>query len=135
MLREMPDHWELKLSLPARSENLARIRRAVSDFAESLGVEGDLVADVRLAVNEACTNVIRHAYMLGDGDVKVEARPVGDSLVVVVHDRGRGLAHASENPGSGYGLRVAGALATSMEVRRRETGTEVQLAFPLGQAA
>jgi serine/threonine-protein kinase RsbW len=100
-----------------------------------MGLDEDLLADVRLAVNEACTNVVRHAYTREEGEMKIEARPVGNSFVVVVHDSGRGLAHASGNPGSGYGLRVAGALSASMEVRRRNAGTEVKLAFPLTSAA
>jgi nitrate/nitrite-specific signal transduction histidine kinase len=61
----------------------------------------------------------------------IEARPIDDSLVVVVYDGGRGLANPSDNPGSGYGLRVAAAITSSMEVRRREGGTEVRLAFAL----
>jgi serine/threonine-protein kinase RsbW len=131
---EVRDHVELKLSLPAESENLARVRRAVSDFAASLGLHENVIADLRLAVNEACANVVRHAYE-GAGAMKVEARPDGDRLVVVVHDSGRGLARASADPGSGLGLRLASAVSNSMEVRHRATGTEVRLAFSLGEAA
>jgi serine/threonine-protein kinase RsbW len=131
---ELREHVELKLSLPAESENLARIRHALSDFAASLGLDESVIADLRLAVNEACSNVVRHAYD-GEGAMKVEARPDGDHLVVVVHDSGRGLARASEDPGTGLGLRVASAVSKSMEVRQRGTGTEVRLAFSLGEAA
>lgn len=126
---------EFTLSLPARSENLAVVRRALSDFAASLGVEDDTIGDLRLAVNEACSNVVRHAYEGDDGAMKVEARPIGEYLVVVVHDEGRGLAHASNDPGSGLGLRVASAVSNSFEVRQRPSGTEVRLAFPLSNAA
>jgi serine/threonine-protein kinase RsbW len=121
---------ELKLSLPARSENLARLRRALADFTESLGADDEAVADVRLAVNEACTNVVRHAYHDG-GEIEIEARPVGDHLVVVVHDRGRGLDHPTEDPGTGLGLRVASALAEAIEIRNSGVGTEVRLSFAL----
>jgi len=134
MRRETTEDTELRLSLPARSENLSRIRRAVSEFAESLGVDEEVIADVRLAVNEACSNVVRHAYD-DEGEVQVEARPVGEQFVVVVHDTGRGLAQASRDPGSGLGLRVASALTETLEVRGRGPGTEVRLAFPIGQAA
>ena len=124
------DFSELKLSLPARSENLSRVRTAVADFAASLGADENLIGNLRLAVNEAVTNVVRHAYA-GEGEISLEARPVAGRLVVVVTDTGRGLSHASEDPGSGLGLRVASAVSDSMEVRGRGTGTEVRLAFPL----
>jgi serine/threonine-protein kinase RsbW len=134
MRHETKDDRELKLSLPARSENLGPIRRAVSEFAELLGVDEEVIADVRLAVNEACSNVVRHAYD-DVGEMEVEARPVGEHLVVIVHDTGRGLARASHDPGSGLGLRVASAVSERMEVSGRGPGTEVRLAFRLGEAA
>jgi serine/threonine-protein kinase RsbW len=127
---EIKDHCELKVSLPARSENLRRIRAAVAEFAESLGLTEDRVADLRLAVNEACSNVVRHAYE-AEGQIEVEAKPVGDYLVVTVHDTGRGLGEASGDPGAGLGLRVASAVSEYMEIRGREDGTEVKLAFSL----
>ena len=134
MRPKMRDSYELRVSLPARSENLARVRHTVAAFAASVGADDDVIADLLLAVNEACTNVVRHAYE-SDGDMKVEARPVGEQLVVVVHDSGRGFTSASDDPGSGLGLRVATALSDSIEVRGRGAGTEVRLAFPLGAAA
>jgi serine/threonine-protein kinase RsbW len=131
----MPDDREFKLSLPARGENLARVRRALSEFAASVGADDDLVADLRLAVNEACTNVVRHAYTAGEGGMQVEARPVGGYLVVVVHDSGQGLGTPSTDPGAGFGLEVAKALTDSMEIFERERGTEVRMRFTLGAAA
>src|SRR5262245_38660388 len=123
---------EFKLSLPARSENLITVRRTVSDFAASLGVDHETIVDLRLAVNEACSNVVRHAYEGATGAMKVEVRPVGDSLLVIVEDEGGGLSRASGDPGAGFGLRVACALSNSVEVRQKSAGMEVRLAFPLG---
>ncbi len=132
----MNDVGEFNLSLPARSENLGAVRRAVTDFAASLGLDDNTLADLRLAVNEACSNVVRHAYEHENGGaMKIEARPIGGFLVVVVRDNGRGLSRASSNPGSGLGLRVASAVSNSFEVRQKTAGTEVRLAFPLGNAA
>ena len=122
---------EFTLSLPARSENLSTIRRAVSDFAVTLGLDEETIADLRLAVNEACSNVVRHAYDRDDGSMTVEARPLGGYLVVVVEDEGRGLSRASSDPGAGLGLRVASAVSNSFEVRQKPCGTEVRLAFPI----
>jgi serine/threonine-protein kinase RsbW len=100
-----------------------------------MGADDDLVADLRLAVNEACTNVVRHAYVAGEGGMEVEARPVGGYLVVVVQDSGQGLAKPSTDPGAGFGLEVARAVTDSIEVRERERGTQVRMRFPLGAAA
>jgi serine/threonine-protein kinase RsbW len=127
--------FELNLSLPARSENLARIRRAVADFAASVGAGDNTVGDVKLAVNEACSNVVRHAYERDEGEMEVEARPVGDYLVVVVHDRGQGLTQRSSDPGAGFGLRVAKILSDSIEILDRGKGTEVRMSFQLRLSA
>jgi serine/threonine-protein kinase RsbW len=128
------DQSELKLSLPARSENLRTVRRAISDFAFAVGFDEDRLADLRLAVNEACSNVVRHAYE-ADGQIDVEAKPEGGYLVVTVHDTGRGLGEASRDPGAGLGLRVASAVSECIEIRGRDDGTEVRLTFSLANAA
>jgi serine/threonine-protein kinase RsbW len=132
----MQEVGEFELSVPARSENLVRIRRALTDFASSLGVDDETISDLRLAVNEACSNVVRHAYGTDDpGSMCVEARPADGSLVVVVRDTGRGLSRASGDPGAGLGLRLASAVSNSFEVRQKTAGTEVRLVFSLGNAA
>ena len=53
---------DVKLTLPARPENVSVIRHVLGAFAEALRLPDDLVEDLRLAVTEACTNVVRHAY-------------------------------------------------------------------------
>ena len=131
----MAEIAELKLSLPARSENLRKVRRAVSEFAASIGVADETIADLRLAVNEACSNVVRHAYEGDEGEMDVEARPIGGSLIVTVQDRGRGLAGRSSDPGTGLGLRVASAVSGSFAMRQKARGTEVRLVFPIDRVA
>ena len=131
----MAELAELKLSLPARSENLGKIRRAVSEYAASLGADEETIADLRLAVNEACSNVVRHAYDGGEGMMEVEARPNGGCLLVTVKDHGRGLGGRSSDPGTGLGLRVASAVSGSFAMQQNAPGTEVRLVFPIGEAA
>ncbi len=55
----MPD---MELALPARAENIALIRHAFGALGEALAVNEELLSDVRLAVTEACSNVVVHAY-------------------------------------------------------------------------
>lgn len=52
---------EVRLLLPQESETLVLIRATVTDALGKLGVTPECVEDIRLAVNEACTNVIDHA--------------------------------------------------------------------------
>ena len=131
----MAEPAELKLSLPARSENLGEVRRAVSAFAASVGMREETIADLRLAVNEACSNVVRHAYEGEDGEMDVEARPIGGCLLVTVQDRGRGLGGRSSDPGTGLGLHVASAVSGSFAMQQRAPGTEVRLSFPIDRVA
>ena len=79
---------DVRLTLPARPENVAVIRHVLGAFAEALQLPADLVEDMRLAVTEACTNVVRHAYHDGEpGPIDVRAwgaLAVGIALGLVV---------------------------------------------------
>src|ERR1700745_3993604 len=57
-----PPRTDVKLTLPARPENVAVVRHVLGAFAQALGLSVELIEDLRLAVTEACTNVVRHAY-------------------------------------------------------------------------
>ena len=61
----------LDLRIPARSNQLGRIRAAVRECARSCGCSEIPTADIVLAVDEACQNIIRHAYK-GDPDGVIE---------------------------------------------------------------
>ena len=81
---------DVRLTLPARPENVAVVRHVLGAFAEALQLPDPVIEDMRLAVTEACTNVVRHAYADGEpGPVEILIRPDGDGLQVVVSDRGR----------------------------------------------
>src|SRR4051794_37337790 len=95
----------LRLELPARAESVPPIRHVVAEMAERHGAEPQQLADIRLAVTEACANVVVHAYDAGEpGELTVDAQVTGSRLTVEVSDTGRGLAAASPNPGLGQGL-------------------------------
>src|SRR6476661_7583430 len=95
-LRAVPlmarNHTDVKLTLPARPENVSVIRHVLGAFAESLRLPDDLVEDLRLAVTEACTNVVRHAYPPDvPGPVEISIVPSEAVVSVVVSDHGRGI--------------------------------------------
>jgi serine/threonine-protein kinase RsbW len=121
----------VELSLPARAENVAVIRRLLSGFARSLQLDRQLVDDMRLAVTEACTNVVRHAYP-GDqvGTIEVTVTPTDDALYVVVGDRGRGIGPSPDTRGPGLGLPLIAAIVESLEIEQAPgAGSRVAMSF------
>lgn len=137
---------ELSLRLPARAERIAYVRSCVRSLGEALSLEEQSIADIGLAVTEACTNVVLHAYPGDrcDGPLNLHARATrrprgGIELSVSVRDSGRGLAapqaHAlpvghPERTGLGVGIRLMRALAKSVSLRSDHAGcTEVEMTF------
>ena len=60
----------LRLDFPARAESLAEVRAAVQRTLSAQGMESRVVARLVLAIDEACANIIRHAYRgCGDGTI------------------------------------------------------------------
>jgi serine/threonine-protein kinase RsbW len=120
----------IRLTLPARPENVAVVRRVLGALAEALRLDDDVVEDMRLAVTEACTNVVRHAYDDGEGTIDIVVRPRADALEVVVSDAGRGLGPSPDTAGPGLGLPLIAALADSLEIEgRRESGSRLVMRF------
>jgi phosphoserine phosphatase RsbU/P len=77
----------LQLRFPARAAELKRIREAVRVGVEGCGCSAKSTADIVLAIDEACQNIIRHAYR-GDSDnvIELEVEHRGDSLVFSLTD-------------------------------------------------
>ena len=109
---------DVKLTLPARPENVSVIRHVLGAFAEALRLPDDLVEDLRLAVTEACTNVVRHAYPAGvPGPVEISIVPSDGFVTVVVSDHGRGIGASSDTTGPGLGLPLIAAIADEVELQ------------------
>jgi anti-sigma regulatory factor (Ser/Thr protein kinase) len=121
---------------PARAHVVAELRLGVVAFAESVGASPELREDLRLAVSEAVTNVVMHAYEgMKPGDVLVEAWTTDEGyLCVRVVDRGRGLIPRTDSRGLGLGFGVMAQTADDFQVSTREgeSGTVVTLRFVLG---
>jgi anti-sigma regulatory factor (Ser/Thr protein kinase) len=129
----MSDVPDLELSLPARADNVALVRHALSAFVTEIGMGAARVADVLLAVTEACANAVVHAYEgKQGGPLLVSARTSGDELVVGVRDHGRGMRPRIDSPGLGLGLPVIMSLSDAVEIRPASDGrggTEVTMRF------
>jgi serine/threonine-protein kinase RsbW len=125
---------DIELTLPARAENVAVVRHAIGGLGEALDLDPQTLSDVKLAVTEACTNVVVHAYPDGEGPLGISAWVRGDRLTVVVHDEGRGMLPRPDSPGLGLGLPLIATLAESLELGTgSEDQTEVRMTFVLDE--
>jgi anti-sigma regulatory factor (Ser/Thr protein kinase) len=124
---------ELDLVLPVEPHSVPAARRAVEDVARACGACTGTVEALRLAVSEACTNVILHAYRdTGDvGRMHVHAAADGDDLRVVVCDHGVGFAPRTDSPGLGLGLPLMGQLTERLDVEHDDGVNRLSMLFRL----
>ena len=113
-------------------------RRAVIDWAQGHVEDRAVLSDIALAITEAATNVVLHAYRdtREPGTVTIEAERVDDHVCLYVRDEGSGLAPRVDRPGLGLGLGLIAQVADSADVRAPEDGgTEVVMRFNVSRAA
>lgn len=124
---------DMELALAARAENIAIIRHALGGLGEAYAVSERKLSDVRLAVTEACANVVVHAYPEGyEGPMEVVASMDDDLLTVLVRDWGRGIRPRPDSPGLGLGLSLIAALAEQVQLGHdNQEHTEVRMTFAL----
>jgi serine/threonine-protein kinase RsbW len=118
--------------VPAEADQVAGVRNAVRSFAEARGADKAAQGDIALAVGEACTNVVMHAYVgaVGPGSLAVEAFHLDGELVVAVRDEGGGMLPRTDSPGLGLGLSIMGRLSHRLEISEHgASGTEVRMTF------
>ena len=73
-----------------RLENLTAIRRFVQTACEAAGVNASACFDLKLAVDEACTNIIEHGYDEGaEGSIEIEVEAGDQQFKIVIRDTGR----------------------------------------------
>ncbi len=124
----------LRLTLAAEPRSAGRARRAVSEFAIGEGAIDALAADVALAVSEAVTNVIVHAYSDRDtpGGIVVVAARERQELCVTISDDGDGIGPRADSPGLGLGLAIIARVAHGVEIERGVNGgAELRMRFRL----
>jgi anti-sigma regulatory factor (Ser/Thr protein kinase) len=123
---------DVQLTLPARAENVAVVRHALGGLGEALELDPQTLSDVKLAVTEACTNVVVHAYGEDEGLMEVAATIEGPVLRVTVRDEGMGIVPRADSPGLGLGLPLIATLTESLELgRASDDRTEVAMVFRL----
>lgn len=120
------------LRLPALAINLTVVRQAVTGAAIVAGLSGPEIEDVKVAVTEACTNAVMHAYPDATGEMDVSAWASPDRLVLRVVDFGQGIDGSADSTkkGLGLGLGLIAALAEEVDVGSEPGGgTHVWMSF------
>ena len=124
---------KLALALPRDELSVPVVRRVLKQAMDVLGVQAEAIADIQLALTEACTNVLDHA---GDADeYEVSAGIDGDVCIIEVIDRGGGfdgsslgLDHAEATAEDGRGIQLMRALVDQVRFENRPAvGTVVHL--------
>lgn len=83
-----------RLKIPADSKNLDIIRKFISAISENMGFPDEEIYKIELAVDEACANVVKHAYLTNsrkDRMIHIEARDKKDRLEITIYDKGKGF--------------------------------------------
>jgi anti-sigma regulatory factor (Ser/Thr protein kinase) len=123
---------DVELTLPAEPESVVLARQMVRGLVDHLGWGDESRNDVSIAVTEACTNAVLHAYPEGRGEYGVSAWVAPERLVVSVRDQGQGISPRVESAAAGLGLGLPLMLAIADEVSftsDAEGATEVRLSF------
>jgi serine phosphatase RsbU (regulator of sigma subunit)/anti-sigma regulatory factor (Ser/Thr protein kinase)/FixJ family two-component response regulator len=116
----------LKSAHPAEAEQLGEARSVLRAWLERIGANKVETGEILLAANEACMNVIEHAYETdGRGQFSVEGHLDGQTVVLIVRDSGRWSEVRSR--GRGRGLKLMEALMDSVQLSFSSEGTIVVL--------
>jgi serine/threonine-protein kinase RsbW len=121
------------LTVSNQPENVLLVRETLSGLADTVGVDGVELNDIRTAVTEACNNVVLHAYDAAGGPLHVELYLTSEAVEVVVRDHGKGIKphiRGEQEDALGIGLSIIQALAPRVEFKDVEGGgTEVRMEF------
>jgi serine/threonine-protein kinase RsbW len=124
-----PTDRSVRLIMPAKAEYITLGRLALTALARVRPLSEETLSDLKLALTEACTNSVRHAYDGRIGTVEIVYRLQADRLVVDVLDDGGGFeAEAVDRSGNGdlteggLGIAIIRAVADEVEIGRGESG-------------
>ena len=120
--------------VPGTPLGVRRLRREMTAVAKGCGMDAEGIADVRLAVTEAATNAVIHAYAKAEGELRVTAAMRDGELAIVIGDTGPGLVERRDSPGLGLGLSIIASVAERLKIVNRSSGTEIHMAFPCPSA-
>jgi serine/threonine-protein kinase RsbW len=127
------DRGVVALSIPAKAEYIALCRLALTGLAQVRPLEPETLADLKLALTEACSNSIRHAYQEGRaGSVDIRYELDGERLAVEVADEGGGFAPDAGNghdgvlDEGGLGIAIIRAVTDELAIESHEAGSRLR---------
>ena len=126
--------WSVSRSWRADATQLRAIRADLRRWLAPVGLCDDAVDDVVLAVSEAASNVVDHAYdpVLEHGTVDISMQAEGGSLRIDVVDHGRWRTPSVGPTGRGRGIAMMNRLVDAVLIHYDPQGTRVVLYYPLG---
>ena len=126
----------VRLTIPARAEYITLCRLALTGIARVRSLSDEVLADLKLALTEATSNSVRHAYDENDpGVVEISYELQPDRLVIVVTDEGEGFDPSqAEGPPDelsegGLGIAIIRAIADFVEIGTQPGGKGSRLRF------
>jgi serine/threonine-protein kinase RsbW len=125
----------IRLTIPAKAEYISLGRLALTGLSRLRSLPQETLADLKLALTEACTNSVRHAYPGGGGVVEIIYDLQPDRLVIEVSDDGEGfdphdhVAAEDELVEGGLGIAIIRAIADELEIGARAGGQGSRLRF------
>jgi serine/threonine-protein kinase RsbW len=119
------DARTVRLTIPAKAEYITLCRLALAGISRYRPVPDETLHDLKLALTEACTNSIRHAYEDAEGQVEVLYEVASDALAIQVTDAGEGFmpaeqAEPEEMSESGLGLAIIDSLSDELVIEQLE---------------
>ena len=125
----------VRLTIPAKPEYITLCRLALTGLSRVRPLPDETLADLKLALTEACSNSVRHAYSDREGSVEILYELHEDRLVIEVLDEGGGFeADETKKDGDeltegGLGIAIIRAIADEFEVAERSGGIGSRLRF------
>jgi serine/threonine-protein kinase RsbW len=114
-------HLTMALNLPTDERLLLTTRRVIAGYLLDVGMSAEVTDEVILALDEACSNVVKHAFPAGEGVYALRADLRPEEVIIEVEDNGVGFDPMGHSGGgmlalAGRGLQIIQRLMTTVEV-------------------
>ena len=126
---------EVRLTIPAKPEYITLGRLALTGISRLRALDEETLGDLKLALTEACSNSVRHAYANGEGTVEIRYVLHSNRLEIEVADDGEGFDPSAERDEGdelaegGLGIAIIRSIADELEIGAGKGGKGSRLRF------